>query len=128
MTALLLDTHALLWWFNDPDSLTSKAYNAIDAGGRVLVSSVSIYEIAFKNRLGKLGAANHLLADLDSRLEGQGFGTLAIDHRHALAAGRLDPRHRDPFDRLLMAQALVERVELVSNEKLFESYGVRRLW
>ena len=94
----------------------------------MLVSAVSAYEIAFKHRLGKLDEADALLADFDQRIAYQEFELLDVTHRHAIAAGRLDPCHRDPFDRILSAQALVEGVELVSKEKLFDGFGVRRLW
>ena len=127
--ALLLDTHAFLWFFTDPPLLPTKVRRAIeDESRRVLVSSVSVYELAFKRELGKLDEADVLLTDLTGLLGTRSFETLEVTHAHALAAGRLDTRPRDPFDRILTAQALVEQVELVSNEKLFDSFGVRRLW
>lgn len=92
------------------------------------MSAISIYELAFKHRLGKLDDAGPLLESLVDWMREQGFDRLGASHEHALIAGRLEPRHRDPFDRFLIAQALVEGVEIVSNEKLFEPYGVRRLW
>lgn len=129
MSSVLLDTHALLWAFTALSRLPAKARSALDDRNvTVFVSAISAYEIAFKHRLGKLDEAEVLLADFDQRLADQEFEVLAVAHRHALAAGRLDPRHRDPFDRILIAQALVEDVELVSNERLFDQYGVRRLW
>lgn len=129
MKSVLLDTHALLWWFTDPTALAAEVRAVInDDRNCVLVSPVSAYELAFKHRLGKLGEAEVLLESFEQRIAGQDFENLHITIRHALLAGRLDPRHRDPFDRLLIAQALVESVELVSNEELFDSFGVRRLW
>jgi PIN domain nuclease of toxin-antitoxin system len=129
LNGLLLDTHAFLLVFAEPLKLSTEARAAIEERHRrVFISSVSIYELAFKHRLGKLDQAEILLDDLDQQLESRSFERLDIAHAHALTAGRLDPLHRDPFDRLLIAQALVEDLELVSNEKLFDGFGVRRLW
>ncbi|WP_375403153.1 type II toxin-antitoxin system VapC family toxin [uncultured Sphingomonas sp.] len=126
---MLLDTHALLWAFTAPSRLPADVRVALyERTATVLVSAISAYEVAFKYSLGKLDEAEALLADFDQRLADQEFEVLAVTHRHALAAGRLELHHRDPFDRLLIAQALVEDVELVSNEKLFDRYGVSRLW
>ena len=129
MSGVPLDTHALLWTFVAPSRLPVRVRAALDRRSViVLVSAISAYEIAFKHRLGKLDEADALLADFDRRIADQEFELLHVTHRHAITAGRLDPHHRDPFDRLLIAQALVEDVELVSNEKLFDGFGVRRLW
>lgn len=125
----MLDTHSLLWWFNKPHLLSTEARAQIEERrNRVLVSAISGYELALKHRLGKLDAVGPLLDVLVDWIPGEGFQPLEATLEHALAAGRLDLRHRDPFDRFLIAQALVEDVELVSNEKLFDSFGVRRLW
>ena len=93
----------------------------------VLVSAISAYEITFKHRLDKQDEADAPLAGFDQRIADQEFELLDVTHRHAISAGRLDPRHRDPFDPILIARALVEDVELVSNEKPFDGLGVRRL-
>lgn len=99
-----------------------------DERSRIFVSAASAYEIAYKNRLGKLREADILLTAFEERLAEQRFELLNVTVAHALAAGQLDPSHRDPFDRLLMAQAQLENAVLVSNEKLFDLFGVPRLW
>jgi PIN domain nuclease of toxin-antitoxin system len=126
---LLLDTHALLWWALDDPKLSRAAYAAIaDPGTLVHVSTVSAFELATKHRLGKLPTAEALLADLDRYLRDQGFQILPLDLASAARAGRVPGPHRDPFDRLLMAQSITADLALVSNEAGFDAYGVRRLW
>lgn len=126
---LLLDTHALLWWSLDEPKLSRPAYAVIaDPTSHVHVSPVSAFELATKNRLGKLPTAEALLADLDRYLREQGFATLPLDLPSAARAGRLPGPNRDPFDRLLVAQAITADLALVSNEAAFDAYGVRRLW
>lgn len=99
-----------------------------DEHSKIFVSAASAYEIAYKNRLGKLGEAELLLSGFEQRLAEQRFELLNITVAHALAAGQIDPSHRDPFDRLLMAQSQMEDAVLMSKEKLFDHFGVRRLW
>ena len=126
---LLLDTHALLWWALDDPKLSRTAYAAIaDPIATVHVSTVSAFELATKHRLGKLAVADPLLADLDRYLAEQGFVALPLDLASAQRAGRLPGPHRDPFDRLLIAQAITADLALVSIEASFDAYGVRRLW
>ncbi|MEG3125294.1 type II toxin-antitoxin system VapC family toxin [Sphingomonas sp. GB1N7] len=126
---LLLDTHALAWWFEDSPRLGEAARRAIgDPEAIVLVSTVSAFEMATKYHLGKWPEAGTLLADLSGYLDTQRFETLPVSLRHAQIAGTLPIPHRDPFDRLLIAQAQIEQAQLVSNEVLFDRFGVRRLW
>ena len=131
---LLLDTHALLWWLADHPKLSGPARDAIADGERtVLVSAASLWEIATKNRLGKLGEADAFLADPIGIISAEGFEPLPITLPHALLSGGLDADHRDPFDRMLMAQSLTDDLVLVSNEEPFdrvrhEGRGVQRLW
>ena len=126
---LLLDTHALLWWALDDPKLSRPAYAEIaDPANLVHVSPVSVLELATKHRLGRLPTAEALLADLDRYLRDQGFALLPLDLPSAQRAGRLPGPHRDPFDRLLIAQAITADLALVSNEVGFDAYGVRRLW
>lgn len=94
----------------------------------IFVSAVSAYEIALKNKIGKLPGVEDLIDNFSLRLTEDGFRQLPISARHALIAGRLDLAHKDPFDRLLIAQALHDKLTLVSREKPFDQYGVRRLW
>ena len=131
---LLLDTHALLWWLADDPKLTAPARDAIaDGARRVLVSAASLWEIATKHRLGKLGEADALLSDPVAVLRTEGFEPLAVTWPHALLAGRLDTTHRDPFDRMLAAQAMEDGLVLVSNEAVMDAMvdagrRVARLW
>lgn len=126
---VLLDTHALLWWLADDPSLSRRARAAIaDVTHGVLVSAVAAWEIATKVRLGKLPTAADLAADLASIVDAEGFEILPISGDHAIRAGLLPGSHKDPFDRMLIAQAQAENLVLVSNEQAFDAYGVRRIW
>jgi PIN domain nuclease of toxin-antitoxin system len=126
---LLLDTHALIWWLLGDSALSPAARASIaDTRNEVLVSAASAWEIATKHRLGKLPAAAVLAADVGGAVAGQGFVELPITLRQAQVAGGLPGPHRDPFDRMLIAQALLAELVLVSNETVFDRYGVQRLW
>jgi PIN domain nuclease of toxin-antitoxin system len=126
---LLLDTHALIWWFAGDDALSSPARAAIaDERNAILVSAASAMEVATKFRLGKLPQAAVLARSFGEMLAHQGFTELSISVRHAQLAGSLDIPHKDPFDRFLIAQAQADGLHLVSNEALFDDYGVNRLW
>lgn len=126
---VLLDTHTLLWWLDGDRRLSRHARNAIgDDDNAVLVSSASAWEISTKVRLGKLPGASEVAAELPAIMRQQNFEALPIAIAHALRAGNLPGPHRDPFDRMLIAQAQAEDLSLVSNERVFESYGVRRIW
>lgn len=126
---ILLDTHALLWAGLAPERLSEKARTTLESHTtEVLVSAASAWEIATKVRIGKLPHAVLFSADLPRRLELLGFHPLAVTVEHAQRAGSLPGSHRDPFDRMLVAQAQAENLALVSNEKVFDSYGVRRIW
>ena len=126
---LLLDTHALIWWFLGDERLPLRARKIMNSNdAEVFVSAVSAYEIALKHRLGKLPAGGLLLTDFRRLIAAQSFLPLAVSIEHALAAGALDVAHRDPFDRLLVAQSIVEGMRLVSNEMLLDKLGAARLW
>lgn len=126
---LLLDTHALLWWLAGDARLSPAARVAIETpASAVLVSAASAWEIATKHRIGKLPGAAAVALDLGDCIAGQGFTALPISFADATRAGGLAGPHRDPFDRMLIAQALGADLMLVSNEALFDGYGVRRLW
>jgi len=125
----LLDTHTLLWWLDGDRRLSRRARNAIaDEDNSVLVSAASAWEIATKVRLGKLPGAIEVAAELPAIVRRQSFEPLPIAIVHALRAGNLPGPHRDPFDRMLIAQAQAEDLGLVSNERVFDAYGVRRVW
>jgi PIN domain nuclease of toxin-antitoxin system len=126
---LLLDTHALIWWGHQDPRLSAVAMAAIAAeSSLVFVSAVTAMEIAIKHRLGKLPEAAVLAARFEGEIEALGFQPLPITLTHARVAGSLPIPHKDPFDRLLIAQAMVEDMFLVSNEAVFDDFGVGRLW
>ena len=126
---LLLDTHALLWWLAEPDRLSAKAHAAIqDSSNQVLVSAASAWELATKVRLGKLEIASQLLAELPEVLTSQGFDLLPIQFSHGLRAGGYQQLHRDPFDRLLAAQAELEQLTLVSLDSALQAFPCQLLW
>ena len=128
LPGLLLDTHIVLWWLLDSPELPAAARAAISAGNsRVVVSAASGWEIAAKHRLGKLPEANDIVEHLPAYLRKERFEVLPISMEHALAAGRLPGPHRDPFDRMLIAQAQVERLRMVTVDLAFEEYAVEIL-
>jgi PIN domain nuclease of toxin-antitoxin system len=126
---LLLDTHALIWWLIDSPKLSRPAHAAISDGrNEILVSAASAMEVTTKYRRGKLPEAEPLAAAFEREVASEGFTPLAITVAHAAVAGALPMDHKDPFDRLLIAQTQIEDAVLVSNEKLFDGFGVSRLW
>jgi PIN domain nuclease of toxin-antitoxin system len=125
----LIDTHALLWWLSDDLSLSSKARKVMaETSNILLVSAASAWEIATKVRLGKLPWAAALASDFQGFMLREGFTTLDITTDHAVRAGLLSGPLKDPFDRMLIAQAQAENLPIISNERPFEAYGVRRIW
>ncbi len=126
---LLLDTHAVLWWFLGDPLLTPTARDAIQSdASEVWVSAVSAIEVTTKYRIGKLPKAANLAGSFEDMVASEVFSALPISLRHAQLAGLLPIPHKDPFDRLLIAQAQTEGLTLVSNEAIFDSFGVIRLW
>ena len=126
---VLLDTHTLLWWLDGDRRLSRRARNVIAADDNtVLVSAASTWEISTKVRLGKLPGAIEVAAELPAILRQQNFEPLSVSIVHALRAGNLPGPHRDPFDRMLIAQAQDDDLALLSNERVFDTYGVRRVW
>jgi PIN domain nuclease of toxin-antitoxin system len=126
---LLLDTHAFLWWLDGDRRLSLKSRRLIASqANTVLVSAASAWEITTKARLGKLPGAEDVAADVVGCVGSQGFQPLDITLLHAQRAGALAGDHRDPFDRMLIAQAQLEDVSIVSDDRVFDDYGVRRIW
>lgn len=126
---LLLDTHTLLWWLDGDRRLSRRARAAIaDEANTVLVSAASAWEITTKARLGKLPGALAVADDVAGAVNGQGFTPLDITLVHAQRAGRLTGEHRDPFDRILVAQSQMEDLTVVSNDTVFDAYGAVRIW
>ena len=122
---LLLDTHVLLWWLDNPALLSEDARDAIsEPTNDVFVSSAVAWEIAIKRGLGKLTAAS----DLESAIQACDFRMLPITMAPALATESLPPHHRDPFDRLLIVQALDEGLTILTADRAFEPYRVPVVW
>jgi PIN domain nuclease of toxin-antitoxin system len=126
---LLLDTHALLWWYSDDPALPQSCRKLIaQSDSSVFVSAVSAWEISTKFRRGRLSSASDLVQDFGGFLDQEGFLSLPVSYDHGIRAGMLPGPHQDPFDRMLIAQAEIEKLFIVSNEKIFDQYGVRRVW
>ncbi len=122
---MLLDTHAFLWWLSDDPKLSTAARDAIrDPHAIVHVSAASIWEIAIKAKLGRLHVRDGNLA---TEIEANGFVELVITARHAQSAGALPRHHDDPFDRMLIAQAQLEDLVVVTHDRKFRRYGVQLL-
>ncbi len=126
---LLLDTRTLVWWLAGDRQLAGAAREAIgDDQNEVYVSAASAWEVATKARIGKLPNAMLLAQNFTTEIGQQGFLPLAISVEHGQRAGNLPGQHRDPFDRMLIAQAQAENLVLLSNETIFDQYGITRLW
>ena len=126
---VLLDTHALLWAAYQMELLSPRARRLIQSQrNEILVSAASAWEIATKYRLGKLPFARDLVEDFVRTIASAGYLLLSISVEYALRAGRLPAVHRDPFDRMLAAQAIHEDLVLVSNDTQLDLFGVRREW
>lgn len=130
MTSYLCDTQSLIWALTSPKLLSTKARNAIlKADHEIWVSTASAYEIAFKYHLGKLPAVEPLISSFSRQVANLRATELAIDSTHALEAGRLDWQHRDPFDRILLAQATIEGLTLITADEALRSYApLNTLW
>ena len=124
MRRLLLDTHTLLWWLADDPHLGQDTRALVaDGANEVYVSAASAWEISIKKGLGKLKAPD----GLDSVVLDEGFGQLEISFFHGEKAGELPPLHRDPFDRMLIAQAQAEGLDIVTSDAMFDRYGVKTI-
>ena len=125
---LLIDTHVLLWWWTEEEQLSGRAKAAIlDSRNRSYVSAAVAWELAIKVNLGKLDAWD-VVSNLKQLLIEEGFRRLAISTDHALRAGLLPMLHRDPFDRMLVAQAQALNSPIVSADAIFDRYGAQRIW
>jgi PIN domain nuclease of toxin-antitoxin system len=128
VTRVLLDTHTLVWWVEGREKLSAKARETMQHDDTVvLVSAASAWELAIKSRMGKF-KSRELTERLDEQILEEGFVPLAISIEHALRAGGLDSPHKDPFDRMLIAQAQIEDLSVISKDKAFDSFAVRRIW
>jgi len=125
---LLLDTHAFLWFVTGDERLSRRARRAIERDDvERILSAASVWEMAIKASLGRLILPGSVEEYITEKLEG-GFRVLSIDWTHAAAVERLARHHRDPFDRLLIAQALAENLPVVSHDAVFRAYGVKLVW
>lgn len=126
---VLLDTHAFLWWLDGDRRLSARARRTIgEETNTILVSAASAWEITTKVRIGKLPGAVEVAGDVSGCIARQRFDSLDITVLHAQRAGRLPGAHRDPFDRMLAAQAQIEDLPIVSNDLIFDGYSVTRMW
>lgn len=125
----LLDTHALLWWLDRDPALSEPALAIIrDPANDIFVSAASIWEVATKLRLGKLTFDRANGERLPGIVREQGFELISINAEHAHLAGWLQGSHNEPFDRMLAAQAQIERLSIVSRDRAFDALGVQRVW
>ena len=125
----MLDTNAFLWWVAASGQVSKKAHTAIaSARNECFVSIASGWEIAIKVSLGKLRIEGALDRFLPEQIAANGFRPLAVDLKHAARVATLPFHHRDPFDRLLVAQALEEDLAVVTNDPSFARYGLKRVW
>jgi PIN domain nuclease of toxin-antitoxin system len=126
---ILLDTHTLLWAAFDEDSLSPRARRILQSPrNEIIVSAASAWEVATKYRLGKLDFAQDLAENFVSEVTAAGYQLLPISPEHAVRAGLLPGDHKDPFDRMLAAQAIHENLPLLSNDSRLDVFSVRREW
>lgn len=129
MTAYLLDTHAALFWWSDPGRLSARAQEVIaDSESSLMLSAASAWEIATKFRIGKLTDIGDPAANYRRLMEQNGFRSVVVTEDHAMKAGLLAGEHRDPFDRLIAAQALIEDLTVVTRDPALAAFGCRVIW
>jgi PIN domain nuclease of toxin-antitoxin system len=125
---VLLDTHAVFWWFGYPDRLSKRAESILaDTKNIILVSAATAWELAIKSNLGKIDAQD-LVTEFGREVNQDGFVELPISIEHAAKAGMLPLHHRDPFDRLLVAQAQTLTVPILSGDRTLDRYDIKRIW
>jgi PIN domain nuclease of toxin-antitoxin system len=125
----LLDTHTLIWWMTSDRQLSKTAYSLIEQKSNLaLVSAASAWEIATKVRLGRLPAAADLIQDFVMQLARERIEILDVTADHGIRAGSLPGPPKDPFDRMLIAQALAENIPILSNDRALDGYGANRVW
>lgn len=126
---LLLDTHTFLWYIDGDPHLSAKAHAQIsNPNNHLLLSMASLWEIAIKIGVGKLSLSQPLPMLVATELQYYHVDVLAIANAHVVRVATLPPHHRDPFDRMLVAQCQVENLPLVSRDPAFDAYGIQRLW
>jgi PIN domain nuclease of toxin-antitoxin system len=126
---VLFDTHALAWWLLDDRRLSAKIRALIiDPANSVWVSAVTAFEMATKFRIGKWPGVGGLVSDFEAAIAKENFNLLPLSAAHALRGGLLEGAQRDPFDRLLAAQSLVEGLPLATDDPAFKIFGVETIW
>jgi PIN domain nuclease of toxin-antitoxin system len=126
---LLLDTHTFLWWINNDPLLSDSARSAVaSVQNDCFLSLASCWELAIKSSIGKLRLTKPVERFIPEELAANDFQLLAIDFRHVAKVETLPFHHRDPFDRLLVAQVLTEKMSIVSADTVLSKYGVKRIW
>jgi PIN domain nuclease of toxin-antitoxin system len=126
---LPLDTHSFLWFINGSPQISTNARTLIeDASNQPLLSAASLWEMAIKLSLGKLSLAQPFEVLIPQQMRLNGIKLLGIEIEHTAAVSKLPFHHRDPFDRLLIAQAMVEQIPIVSADTAFDTYSIKRLW
>ncbi len=125
----LLDTHALFWWVYFPELLPARIRDVVgDPDARVFASAVSAYEMSYKHHRGRWPEVAPLVNAFNEVITAERFDLLPLSAAHAIRAGSYGPQHRDPFDRMLSAQALVEGLTLVSKDRWLEELGAQTMW
>ena len=126
---VLLDTHTLYWWIYFPELLPPRARHILsDPDAQVFASAVSAYEMSYKHHRGRWPEIAGLVAAFEEVVTHEGFELLPLAARHATRAGAYDPEHRDPFDRMLAAQAMMEGLTLMSKDRGIRAMGVEVVW
>ena len=126
---LLLDTHALLWWIDDDKRLPIRVRSLLEeASNEIYVSVVNVWEMAIKGSTGKLNLPQDFSSFIANQLDMNGFNVLSVHLPHVTQVYALPDIHRDPFDRLLIAQAMVEKMPLLTNDSVVKQYGLETLW
>jgi len=126
---LLLDSHVLIWWASSSEKLSQNIYNLInDTNNTLLFSIASVWQMQIKFQLGKLNLNSSLPTLIDNQQRVNNLQILPIDLTHIYALNNLPSHHKDPFDRLLIAQAIVEKMPIVSIDEVFDNYPIKRLW
>lgn len=128
-TRYLLDTHCLLWWWLDLPKIGEAATTVLgDAANEIFVSAASLWEIATKFRIGKLEQAHTIIESYPILMRRNGFNALPISDEHGLRAGMLPGDHRDPFDRVIAAQAMADELTVITRDPALAQFGCEVLW
>jgi PIN domain nuclease of toxin-antitoxin system len=126
---ILLDTHVILWWWAEPEKLSSRVMTLVkDPANTIVVSAASAWEISTKHRIGKLPQGGRIMQEWVDRLRIDRFVELTIHSVHAIRAGSIPSDHRDPFDRIIAAQSILEEYPVVSVDPSISSLGAERIW